>query len=1470
MLATAHGTGEEGRFKTTKKATGNLALGEGSFGGPHRLGIGIMLNKGLAGRNLWKKEKKKDTGSGQGTTGEDGAVPESPRGTEALSGSTRVPRSGPSSRLPVLAAKPTAAHVREDEDGFGQKRVSEDPRVDYLSRKAVRKWKHLVLTSLAERLAANHHKRLTLKKTLLVWHRSCKQVKLNWRQDVKAEVHHKYVMSARVWRGWTLYVQRRRESHQERQRVVQRGLEMHTRTVFWTWYNHYRHRQRLQSREVDAQAHITRLRIYRTWKHWKQRVSSAKKAMLEDQRALSHYQRHLLSGTMHEWASQLHMSYERQITEHKLKHMFRRKSCRTVLETWLCKLDERDTEKENNGKATVFYHRLLVKNVLREWRLIVAQESAARLLGLTAETHAKAHIIAPILKKWRAALHAKRKRKQRVAVSEALCRIILLRRGMRAFRQLQHQGQMEEVNHTRKVLQNIFSKWLAVTEKRQLSRELEQVKVGTIYFESRMKRMVLSAWKSFVVYEKDEKNQMRTAINHHRSRVLHKVLESLQSNAQRSRLREERKSAALEHYRRVSLARCWQVWSDMIWEKETEQKAMKRVARFREYTCLNNAFQGLKLWVRMKNEERVREQQMYQYYQNVLQHKVLQAWWTYTERSSRYFAFWQQATRFDTRKRLVGALQYWRSGLDAKRKERVKLRMATAHFERVTQSEHLQAWHIFAAEAGRFRILRMAFAQKRAAAITRPLIQRWKTRCKQAREEKLLLEEMEGEWRAKLCSRVLGAWIEYAEYRKDKRTETATLLRDAREHLVQVKLKTIFDRWKLRTWDIQAKRALDARATAFRQRALQERAVGMWRVIYKHRLWVRRKERKALAFSTRCLISRAFYAWHGTHQDEWHTLYDARHRKPVAFRDLTLTRKALKAWQIYMARKREMKAQIQAALECKKEKMLRDIAVQWLKAADQIQYPSASIPSLEHRHHYQPRRSASLPASLRLAYKYAMRWLDKTVSARQGRLSSTVRDRPATLRSQPAVLQTLPHQSIDRNARSPSRTTFQSSKFRDSTLMTSPRTIPSPTRMHYTPPRTMAPVAEISYCIAPATVTARPARAPKKPRPAPRKPAFLQDDGLENIEVTRIGPKLSIVPESIPSTYPQIAPQQVAWPLPDRADIPRPSLPFAPPPFQQPGFMPQPHNVQVLQSTSRFPLQSLPLDQAHPPFVSIRKPIDPYVAYNPFINPENSAESRWDAPQVQPLWAPVQPTLSVPPPPPSAMESAIQDAQPLKVTAVQPTSPATYHAPPQIPAASPNLSPSPLLAPIQSFAQHHLPKLVETGTTYSPPPSTPPTQPLERPERSHTPFPPAPTPPFSSREATTDQAAASTCTLPAPTTSSDLAQLAHESHLGDTGPRAREYRVRQSLEATTRLVARQAQMAARQSIASNSIKQVRSTSVRPREDQSAEQARRETVIREIRNIRSRPRADETGGREQREIMEELSRRVQELNAKKSR
>ncbi|KAJ3153421.1 hypothetical protein HDU86_005251 [Geranomyces michiganensis] len=877
-------------------------------------GLALFLNKRIPGQKLWASRVAPVI------------EPEPITATvEEIQPQSKIP---PVSRLPVAKA-----------------RVKPPPSRDELQRaaNAVQQWRTFVRRAEMARKGPVLDQRWTLRSAFRQWRKAYRSRHVEWRMEVKADVHLQYARSGRALRIWQLYVEQRRNKAMERENVTQIASNFLMRRTWAVWRSRISDLYSVRAAELKAEQCGERNSIrtaFQTWRGARNRRVMESTAL---KCAVQTYNRAFTGKCLHRWQTRLQArmlagqktriaeEFERR-RKHKLafsawrafvasrqlrEHQFQaglvlrnRHLAALMLRRWLAKNRNARLEADLERRGADHYHAVVVKKCLAAWRERSAIMAAARMMTVKLQTELDRALLLRILHSWKG----------------------LLRDIARAEKQFIYMLQKRNL-----------SRWRRQAALRIRSRELLEVKAGVEHFGRRITAITFAEWKGFVHWQRTQRFLLRDA-------DIFAV--------------------------RVRTARHFRAWRRALAAAVDDRMKANRGRALHDDLVLSRTLHILRVYARDRISERENLALAIRHRNRYIARKALRAWWSYADEASQRMAMWRTAVHHAYHARIARVWVLWRMKAASRHAARVKWRMAGVHADRVAAKNCLAGWRAVIKARESFRTLFREFAMRHYGELLRGVFNLWCARLQERRDDKLEALRIQS-WRIRrIAIKSLAKWREYVKSKVWQRKYDQTILAQAASVLEAIRLRSALKTWITRLRVKKLTAAMAGRADAFRTRGQLTDAFGVWRCLRAHRRWERKSARKAAKFRRAIVIRSTFSHWHSLRTD-WSAIYTARVAAPIAFWGLKVSRKAFDGWRKHAASKRELRERVRDAMGWKTENALRDVAAQFLKCAQKERANREARALMD-----IGKRGAD---ELKRVHPFALKWRAKTLVGREKR-----------------------------------------------------------------------------------------------------------------------------------------------------------------------------------------------------------------------------------------------------------------------------------------------------------------------------------------------------------------------------------------------------------------------------------------------------------------------------------------------------
>ncbi|KAJ3145615.1 hypothetical protein HDU89_006979 [Geranomyces variabilis] len=886
-------------------------------------GLALFLNKRIPGQKLWGARAGPDESE---PVAAPALVDEQP-----FDESPSKPKIPPVSRLPLATARRNPHSSRNELQ---------------LAANAVQRWRLHVKNRVTARQAPIVHQRRTQRSAFRQWRQAYRGRHVEWRLEVKADVHLQYSRSGRALRAWRRYVELRREKAVERQNVLRIASTFRMRRTWAVWQSRIRRlcSQRAAEDEAKQLGERNSLRsAFHTWRVARSRRVLESRAL---HRAVQVFQRILAAKCLRQWHAQFQA---RLLAEEKWRTAEAfdcRRKCKLAISAWKAYVTVRQRKEHQLQAGLVLRNRHLAALVLKRWLARsrdIKQESNLEKLGAH---HYAAVAFRKCVAVWRerCAISAAA-RMMTVELEAELDRARLLR-VLHSWKKLLRDTARADKQYVATLQGSLLSYWRRHAALRTRSRELLEVKAGVEHFGRRITAITFAEWKGFVDWQRTQRSMLRNA-------------ELFAARAQKAR-----------HFR---------AWRAVLAAAVDDRMTANRGRALHDDLLLSRTLHTLRDYARGRIADRENLALAIRHRNRHIARTALHAWWMFADEASQRMAMWRAAVRHAYQVRVARAWAVWRVKAANQHATRVKWRMAGAHAERVSARNCLLGWRTVIKARETFRALFREFAMRHYGELLRNVFGIWRVRLQESKDDKLELHRIQS-WRVrKVAINSLTKWREYVKLKIWQRKYDEAMYGQATAILKAARLRVALRTWVIRLRVRKFAAAMAARADAFRIRGQLTGAFGVWRCLRAHRRWERKSARKAEKFRRACVVRSAFSVWHSQRTD-WNAIYTARVAVPIAFWGLKVSRRAFDGWRAYAVSRRKLRERVRDAMGWRNENALRTVAAQFLKCAqrERNEREAQALTAIGERR----------TDELKRVHRFALRWRAKTLVGRERRRSA--------------------------------------------------------------------------------------------------------------------------------------------------------------------------------------------------------------------------------------------------------------------------------------------------------------------------------------------------------------------------------------------------------------------------------------------------------------------------------------------------
>ncbi|KAI8811159.1 hypothetical protein BJ742DRAFT_153559 [Cladochytrium replicatum] len=512
----------------------------------------------------------------------------------------------------------------------------------------------------------------------------------------------------------------------------------------------------------------------------------------------------------------------------------------------------------------------------------------------------------------------------------------------------------------------------------QVQARIEEVSrsEGIRYHSKNLLQRTFRTWRILFLDAHYNKSQLLLATQFRRRTLLKRSIAGLSKNLDFSHLKQHDSKIAMAFQSVLWIRRFWSLWCLRMAERLEFEAKMKQAAEFHQYLLVRRGLVGL--YEHAKSRSTLRDHLVIaEIYRNrKLARNVLLGWWNVTESSNIKLMH----SRLASRHREVGMLRMvwsrWSKRFCQIQEDRMKLRLAVGHFQRLLLSKAISAWGVYAQGKNSVRINIKFFLAAQSERTLKHVFADWRKRSSYLKDCRIYELNKQAEVDRELCRTVFLAWRLYADHKAHIKHEEREAYHRVLEVSKFVKKQYAFKGLKGFVQIRHYKRSLKLAADHFIQSKLQERAFKLWTVVQKHAAWEKMVNTKAIHFHDVLCLKHRFALWRNKRYD-WKALYHFRYIEPALQRERHLLKQTFHVWKAQAACDRDERRLVEDAVEWRQTQLIKTGVTAWLKFADEQQRLRKDETIL---------RQATLTIeNFHRVEKFARRWWMKTLANRERR-----------------------------------------------------------------------------------------------------------------------------------------------------------------------------------------------------------------------------------------------------------------------------------------------------------------------------------------------------------------------------------------------------------------------------------------------------------------------------------------------------
>ncbi|KAJ8027198.1 Protein SFI1-like [Holothuria leucospilota] len=587
-------------------------------------------------------------------------------------------------------------------------------------RRILQHWKYYVKLCYDDRqnhrLAVLHHERTLLRLGFSSLHLVVIRGRLKVLQQEEADNFHRVQVLKNAWRRWTEKMEEIEEKKMEIETKKAREIfrMKSLRIAMDSWKHYWRWRRLRKNEYLMAEAHYVRTLCFKSLNGLALNVEYQKVKREDGELAQQFYRDHVLSVTFSIWWKSYQLSLDRRMIERMAILHHERKTLQVAFTIWKEGLRNIVAEQENMDLASQHYVSHLCHKHLHHWQEVVKEVKQSNASDIVAVQYNYSHITRKAWNAWRKYVtHRKHK-------------------GTLKAKAVDH--------HSKKLLQLVMDQWKI--HHADMKRRLHKVEEKHKKCMKETLQYAFQTWR-FNAREHAKMQLMGAmAVNHRQNHMVHTVFSAWHqyaiSHAIKVTSKDQQLNAAHHHLNKMKLRRIFCFWRQVQKESADTRKGMLAAVQHHNRKVLKGALYRWKEFRKLQTKKMLLQRQCAWLYSTRIQAKFFLHWrvqynLALQEHSQTTVALWQWSLVLQHK-----VLNAWYSYMLERRRKKKRIEGALAARHKRLLQEGLRQWLITADNLSQRRIESLDYQKtsetKRIFQVVRRCAMHWRKKTVENRD----------------------------------------------------------------------------------------------------------------------------------------------------------------------------------------------------------------------------------------------------------------------------------------------------------------------------------------------------------------------------------------------------------------------------------------------------------------------------------------------------------------------------------------------------------------------------------------------------------------------------------------------------------------------------------------------------------------------------------------------------------------
>ncbi|CAF0727562.1 unnamed protein product [Brachionus calyciflorus] len=768
------------------------------------------------------------------------------------------------------------------------------------------------------------------------WHTNIRFDRNEWRLNVKAECHYKYVISNKMWYCWKDFVS---ESKHDKN-LENKALEHYNDKIKRKYYEDWK---RFQIENLKKRINLSIVQkkrnfeiLKQTFQNWYFRYTNAKRSEKLLEIADSHFKLVVLSKCYSMWNYKFSHDKEDRRKIKLANQFYRQQQLRKVFTSIKMYTLYRRKKKIQKQKLDEYAESQLVYRIYQIWyekyqNRVKINELEDEIVDFR-QTYLKIRVLTFMREEYHYRLrlkHLELKAKKFYEKKLKLKAFMAIKENHLEIKNKIIEYQKAEKFDSLWSKKIAFNIWLDKLDDKNDIKQLHLDYKARKHYENYLLKTGLKTWKYFIKNKKKLNAKQKIADDFYNKNVVRKFFNVIVVYTEDTKRKRENHRLAEEFYKNNAYLKYFEIWYQK-YEQTIELQMNLRIAILHyESTVQNKIFSIWSNKYQLKIRDEINENRAEYWYRKHLLKKFIHVWIEHTRENRQEIDNDKKALIHDHKRLCSPVFLNWKKFVEERRIFYQKCDQADQFYKIKLSKKILEIWQLQTKDFKSINeIVNTKFHNKQKEKC-HEMLTLWRGQVREKKIEKQNEELAITFYLRHLMVKIIYEWQNYTSNKKLKKFYDQNKIENF--HDIQFKLikRHIFSIWRQKSLEMMSEERKEKIAIEFYNKKIQQKFLIGWKIFHKVCIQKRLLNNQAKLFSEMRLKSEFFFKWSLKYEQECEQR--EKNEKSLLLWSINIQKNCFTAWQNWIENKKKKKHRYKQALEMRQHDILQECSRKFLQ-----------------------------------------------------------------------------------------------------------------------------------------------------------------------------------------------------------------------------------------------------------------------------------------------------------------------------------------------------------------------------------------------------------------------------------------------------------------------------------------------------------------------------------------------------------